>query len=102
VNLDLLAVILVELRLGVENVDGARRAFHEEPDDGPGLGREMWRPRRERIASALIVARRRAGRAEQVGEGAQPQPGTRPSEESPPRRGHDVTAAALVLVSRHK
>ena len=34
----LLAMLLVELRLGIEQVNAARRAFHEQPDDRCGLG----------------------------------------------------------------
>ena len=78
-----LPCVLVELRLGVEQVDGARRAFHEQPDDRLGLGGEVRGTRRERVARAAIVVGRRCGRAEQVRQRAQPQPRPRPGQEFP-------------------
>ena len=83
-----LAVQLVELRLGVEQVDLAGRAFQVDADAGLRLGGEVRRPRRERVRRA----RRRVA------------PASRPSCLQQRRQGEHADAAGAggeEIAARH-
>ena len=54
-----LACVLVQERLGVEGIDLRRSAVQEDVDDVLGLGGEVRRPRRQRIAHGIAGQRRR-------------------------------------------
>ena len=80
---DRLAVVLLELRLVVEQLELARAAGHEQVDDALRLRREVARPRRQRVRRA---ARRGAAAAASARRPASERQGHRAEADAAPSR----------------
>ena len=58
---NVLAVVLLQRRLGVEQIELRRRAGHEQIDDALGLRRKHRRLRRQRISRIHRISREQLG-----------------------------------------
>ncbi len=88
-----LAVVLVQVRLGVERVDVRRPAVHEQEDDALGPRREVRRLGRQRVA--IVGQRWRGGEQAGVAQHAGQAHGAEPAADA----GEDVAASDGALVA---
>ena len=96
IDFNALTVAFGQLGLGIEDVHGARCAFHEKPDDRLRLRRKMSDARRHR--AERVGRGERVAFSEQIGQREHPESGSRLFQKIAPRG--DGLEASAVLVDR--